>query len=227
MLLVGIVSPAQAATIAPTGDGKTIAFYGVMVHKTLSYGTLIERQSGYAALQTAGRAANWAYGKGVPPGYSPAMEDVVVASARGKVTWITDTMTPRCTGANCVVVQLLLDRAGAFFKIASGPYLASCWSVARGSVAGYTRIGVPSGYGLYGHFDPMKRVGRDELVTSTYPFGVGRTATELDTISIATDLPIKGVVHVTSDSAQSAVSYTFLDTWLKPARVEPHVTLCG
>ena len=223
---VSIGTAAQAAT-PPTGDAATIAFYKTMVQKTLSYGTLVERQTGYAALQTAGRSANWTYGEGVPLGYAPATEDIVVAAAGGRLTWVMDTMTPRCGGASCTTVQMLLDPSGAFLKILTGRYRASCWSAAHGDVAGYSRTGVPSGYGLYGRFLPMKRVGANELVTSTYAFGVGRTATELDTISLATDLPTKGLVHVGRTTTQRAFSYSFSDQWLKPERTQPHVTLCN
>jgi hypothetical protein len=223
--LLASTLPAQAATV-PTGNARTIAFYRAMADKTRLYGTNVVRQTGFASLQIDGNNPVWSNAEAAPAGFSPATEDIIIASTDGKVTWVTDLITARCSGGKCASVETLLDSSGVFSRLPSGPYSTSCWTKSQGPVAGLTKTGGPSGYGVDGYFAPMRQVGGNELVTSTYPYGNGRTATELDTISLATDLPIKGVIHVTSGRALRTFSYSFSDSWLKSSEVRPQVTVC-
>jgi hypothetical protein len=229
---VGVISllvtalPAQAVAL-PTGNSKTIAFYRAMARKTQVYGTNLVRQTGFASLQVDGKYAVWSNAEAPPAGFSPAREDIIIASTNGKVTWVTDLITARCSGGKCASVETLLDSSGVFSRQPSGPYSTSCWTKSQGPIAGITKTGGPSGYGVNGYFAPMKQVGGNGLVTSTYPYGNGRTATELDTISLATDLPIKGVIRVSSGRGLRAFYYSFSDSWLKSTEVQPRVTFCN
>ena len=77
VLGIGVISllatalPAQAVAL-PTGNAETIAFYREMAAKTHLYGTVLERQTGFASLQIVGDSFEWINAEQPPPGFSPA-----------------------------------------------------------------------------------------------------------------------------------------------------------
>ncbi len=83
----------------------------------------------------------------------------------------------------------------------------------HGPVASYTKVGVPSGYGLGGDFRSMKRVGPNEVVISTYPAGKGHVATETDVIDRATDLPLSGTTVVSGTPGEPAFTMHWSVAW--------------
>jgi hypothetical protein len=89
-------------------------------------------------------------------------------------------------------------------------------------VGGYTKVGVASGYGLFGHFDPMRRVGSNEIVTSTYAWSSNQVATEVDTIAASTRLPSAGVVRVSGATGRPAFSYHWTVRWYAARAYPPN-----
>lgn len=232
-------SGVRAATMATTGNAKTIAFYRTMVEKTRLYGGLVEQQSGFVALKSpTGKPWLISWGEGTPAGYSPASESITIAGRDGKVTWVTDKMTPQCGASvgssgvtvSCrsyVPVETILDARGKY----STEYFSAgrCWgadSISGTYVDGYAKVGVPFGYSLYGHYLPMKRTGGSEVVTSTFPWGKG-TVTEIDTINVTSHLPTKSVDHYSKDGKYPAFTEVIFNHWLKTAPVEPPVAVCS
>lgn len=234
-----ISSGVQAAKLTTTGNATAIAFYRAMVNRTRLYHGLVEEQTGFLALKSSlGKSWSDVWGEGVPAGYSPTSELITVAARSGKVTWVTDKMTPQCSvrvgssgasvgcGSN-VPVEAMLNKGGQY----STEYFSagSCWgagTIGSPYVGGYTKVGVSFGYSLYGHFLPMKRIGGRELVTSTYPWGKA-TVTEIDTIDVTSLLPIKSVFHYSKDGKYPAFTQVVVNHWLKTAPTQPRLTVCS
>jgi hypothetical protein len=251
MLVLGLVLPlaglgllagqAGAATPsvskAPTGNPKTIAFYRQVVAATAKAPGWTATFSGYTAIEESiGKqtSVNWEYYDGVPKGYDPAVDHVTAAAAGGRLTWLSDEIVPAprtcAKGSVCFLpatlpYQVLLGPSGLEGHfVASGPASLVCWAKDHGAVLGYSKVGVPTGYGLYGRFYPMRRAGGAELVTSTYPWGATQHATEVDTISIATHLPSTTVVHVSASPGHPALTLSSTYRWLGATPAEPATT---
>lgn len=247
------VAPSAAAP-APTGSAATIAFYRQMVAQTNREGGVTFVVSGYDALRdNIGKTSSvsWISGAGgLPAGYVHAIDHVTLANSAGAIAWVSDEMVPRCAppagstsggitlGCTDITYQTLLTASGVVgHYLPGGSYgtAGTCWGPDRGSsgggatVDGYSssNIGHVGSYGVFGHFFPMRRAGGSELVTSRYPFGAGRRATEVDTISIATHLPKKGVTHVTAGAGHPAFTMTWTNHWLARPPTEPVVRPCG
>lgn len=231
-------SSSQAAKLTATGDATTINFYRVMVNKTRLYSGLVEQQTGFVVIKSPlGKPWFAAWGEGPVAGYSPASEFITIAAHNGKVTWVTDKMTPQCgagvgssgVSVSCgssVPLETILDASGKYATEYFGP--GRCWSAGSISgtyVADYSKLGGPLGYSLYGHFLPMKRAGGSELVTSTYPWGKG-TATEIDTINVLTHLPMKSITHFPKVGKYPAFTDVSVNHWLTTAPIQPQVTVC-
>ena len=234
--LTAFGATASAATSAPTGNAATIAFYRLVVNATARAGAEESVQSGYSALQELPNGTtNWENGLALKSGFVPATDHIVVAAAGRRVIWVSDELVPTssCTAATtCVSVQTFLGRAGVFFRRLA-PGASTCWQVAHAlvpgsspSVGGYTKIGVPSGYGLYGHFEPMRRVGNTVYVTSSFPWGKA-TATEVDTISSVTHLPTAGSTRVSASSGAPSFSFHWTMKWPEIAPTEPTIRVCA
>lgn len=229
-------SVAQAATTGATGNAKAIAFYRLMVKTIARYDGLLQSRSGYAVVETTSTGTGWTYGSHaavVPTGFSPATEVVTDALSGGKVLWVADLMTPKCGAAgSCgtnVPARGILNTQGLYVQVLAPSKPPSCWERIpgdTGAVAGYTKLGGPV-YETNGHFDPIKRVGKNELVTSTFPWTKTSTATEIDTISLATHLPTYGVVYAPKDGAAPAFAYAWTNSWMKSAPVQPQMTMCS
>lgn len=227
-----LATAAQAATTPTTGNAKAIAFYRKMVKTVARYDGLYQSRSGFAVVKTAS-TVSWGYEiTAVPAGFSPAAEVVTTALRGGKIVWVDDLMKPQCgASGNCgtnIPVQVIWNTKGEYFQELAPSKPPSCWvhSDKVISVAGDTELGVTT-YTTYGHFDPMKRVGKNEIVTSTFAGINKETDTEVDTISLATHLPSSGVVYVTKKGGAPAFTYAWANSWTKSAPVQPQITMCS
>jgi hypothetical protein len=227
-----VIPSAQAASTAVTGNAKAIAFYKVMVKTTARYGGVVMSRVGYDVLKStiSGTFSTYYNLAVVPTGFSPAKEMVTLALSGGKTVWVADLMTPKCgASGSCgtnIPIRLLLNSKGEFYQLRAPSRPSSCWGTATSVNVGGFMPGTPA-YETIGHFDPMKRVGKNETVTSTFPWSNKRTATEVDTISLATHLPIRSVVKVPKEGATPAYSFTWTNAWLKTAPIQPKVTMCS
>ena len=220
-----------------TGNATTIAFYRLVVAATQRTAGVEETQTGYTVIEDApGKVSTFSVGSaaaGVPAGYSRAVEHIIIANKAGHVLWLSDDFVPvgcgRAAVVPCLPVEILLTSNGTAWRFDPPglPGNNSCWgTVANGVIDGYSKTGGAFGYGLYGHFEPMRHVGGAELVTSTFPWGKAQQATETDKVPVVTHLPTAGVVSVSAGPGSPAFSYRWTNHWLTAAPDQPEVTLC-
>jgi hypothetical protein len=224
-----LASAAPASAAGPSGDPATIAFYRTVVAATAKRGGILMRVSGYTSLYEARTGYfRWLDGEATPPSYVPAVDQVTIASAHGKLVWLYERAVPlpSCSHIGqrtCEGLDLFLGPSGIFYRLGN----MSCWSPAHGSVLGYTRPGEITGFALYGHFLPMRRVGNTVYVTSTYPWGK-QVATEVDTIPYSTRLPSSDNVHVAAGAGLRAFTSNFTYRgWLVAEPPKPATPACG
>jgi len=213
------------AASGPSGNTATIAFYRRVVAATRRMGTEVMTIGGsYTIVDQSGGHSHW-YTGGTPSraGYQPAADLVTIAAAGGRVKFVVDVITAvRPPGFG--PFGLLLASSGEYVLAGGAPVTFTppttaeyqpCEGRATGSpdVAHYTKVGVASGYGLYGHFGPMRRVGANEIITSTYPWDSKQIATEVDTIAAFTHLPSAGVVSVSAGNGLAGFSFRWTVRW--------------
>jgi len=231
-LAVPWATPLAAAAPGESGDPATIAFDHTLVAATEAMPGEYMVQTGYYTLNESGNGT-WSAESDAPPSknYIPVSDHVTIAARGGRVLWVSDVMVPLgfviSTGGSWGPIELVLTSRGLFSHILSGSGARSCWDHAHGSVIGYTRTGVPSGYSLGGRVSPMRRAGGTVYVKSTYPWWFKQTATEVDTISSATRLPSASVVHVSGAPGHPAFVFRQTVQWLKTPPVQPKVPLCA
>ncbi len=216
---------ARAASGGPTGNPATIAFARKVVAATRRMGTedLFLRGS-YTVVKRTTATLAW-YTDGTPPraGYMPAADDITVAASHGRVTFVVDAVTG-AGGRGFPPFGMLLTATGEYL-LAGGAsvsytpptkaFVQPCAGrdTGRPLVGGYTKVGVPSGYRLYGHFAPMRRSGANEIVTSTFAWDATQVATEVDTISATTHLPSALRVRVSAAKGHPAFSFSGRVSW--------------
>jgi hypothetical protein len=233
----GLQSPAYGAGSSVTGSAATIAFYRLVVDATQRAAAVEETQTGYSVIrETVGKDSAFTVGSaegGVPAGYARAIEHITIANKDGQVLWLSDDFVPVACGytttVSCVPVEILITDDGAVWHF-DPPTLAaanSCWeTVGTAVIDGYSKTGSPFGYSLYGRFEPMRRVGGTELVTSVYLWGGAQHATEVDTVPVMTRMPTTGVVRVSASPGHPAFSYRWTNHWLTTSPAQPNVALC-
>jgi hypothetical protein len=226
-----VLPSAQAATSGPTGNAKAIAFYREMIKATALDGGVIEYRANYAFVKetctTSGATkVSLIYDRAVAPkGYSPFGEGITLALSGGKVVWETDSLSSKSTNGSCGNTSFTLLRNSQGEYIQGEGFSSStatlCWLTADNGILG--KLGGPV-FKAFGHFDPMKRVGKNELVTSTFGNKKNPT-TEIDTISLAIDLPISSVVKIPKTGKSPAFTIASTMTWIG-SPVQPKVTMC-
>ena len=215
-----------------TGNTAAIAFYRKVVKATAATEGVEEiypPQQPLTQAKFAGKRLSWAEMQPTKAGFSPATDVVFVGAEHGKVTFVADTVLYAGKGAIFPDFGLLLTPKGEVLlangaAARTGPVTKKtpvypCAGGYSGPklVAGYDRVGIQFGYSLVGHFDKMKVVdkGKAYQVTSTYPwFGnPAQTATEVDTVPIATDLPALTVIHVSAAGKFAAFTMREANVW--------------
>lgn len=168
------------------------------------------------------------------PGFVPAKGVVWVVATAGRVRFVTESLAYGRVGTAFGPFGIVLTSRGevllggnAFPTVPSAssatPGPRPCEGTTTGpvDVGGWTKVGGPSGYGLYGDFLSMHRAGGAEIVTSTYPWGSkGQRVTEVDTISLTTHLPVRSVMHVSAAPGIPAYTLAYRDVWYR-SRVLP------
>ena len=225
---------AQAADTKPTGNAKAIAFYREMVKTVAGEGGVTEYRSGYAFVKVtcmaSGGAAvslDWSRAK-APAGYSPVTEFLATAFRGGKSVWTTDQFTPTSgvVTHNCdpkTPLRLLLNSKGGFLQVLTIGKASTCWQTFNAALL--WKIGGPE-YETFGHFYPMQKVGKNEIVDSSFTWTKTTQATEIDTISRVTHLPSSSVLHIPKVGTSPAYVDSWSSSWLKKAPAAPQVTMC-
>ncbi len=161
------------------------------------------------------------------PGFAPARGVVWVVATAGRVRFVTESLAYGGVGTTFGPFGIVLTSRGAvllggnaFPMVASAPSATPGFQPCEGTptgavdVGGWTKVGGPSGYGLYGDFLTMHRAGGAEIVTSTYPWGSkGQRATEVDTVSLTTHLPVRSVMHVSAVPGIPAYTLAYRNVW--------------
>lgn len=224
------VAAVPAAATGATGDAATLKFYAQVVRATALAPGVSYVYFGYSSVQESTNGTfNWYQSAPPPAGYFPVVDHVHFAQAAGKVIWAEDQMVPtsacRPTPARmCHTLTVLLTPSGLFSQVAGA---GRCWQRSHGSILSMTKVGWVAGYGLYGNFQPMRRVGNTVYVTSTYPWGKTRTATEIDTISYSSRLPSLGQMSVPASVGYAAFQYHWTAKWLHSSLPKPNFTVCA
>jgi len=209
----------------PSGNAVTLAFYRQVVAATRRMGTEVPTIGGsYTVVDYQASLKHW-YTGGTPSrtGYQPATDVVTVAAAGGRVKFVVDVITA-VRPPGFPPLGLLLASSGEYLLAGGAPVTLTppttasyqpCVGRTTGApdVADYTKVGVASGDGFYGHFGPMRRVGANEIITSMYPLGSKQVETEVDTIAASTHVPSAGVVRVSAGNGLSGFSYHWTVRW--------------
>jgi hypothetical protein len=216
-----------------TGNAAAIAFYRKVVKATAATEGVEEiypPQQPLTQAKFAGKRLSWAEMQSTKAGFSPATDVVFVGAEHGKVTFVADSVLYAGKGTIFPDFGLLLTAKGEVLlangaAARTGPAgkktpVYPCAGGYSGPklVAGYNQVGIQFGYSLIGHFDKMKLVDKAKAyqVTSTYPwFGnPAQTATEVDTVPIATDLPALTVIHVSAAGKFAAFTMREANIWV-------------
>lgn len=233
--------PAKAATPSKvTGNPAAIAFYRKVVKATAATDgveQLYLSQGPLTQAKYASKRLSWAEMQPKETGYAPAVDIVFVGAAGGKVTFVADSVLYDGKGPDFPNFGLLLTAKGEV--VLAGGAAARTTPAGKKTtvypcagdyggprvVAGYTKVGGTFGYSLLGHFDSLKLVdkGKEYQVTSTYPWSTSpaRTATEVDTVPIATDLPSGTVINVSAGGKFEAFTMRFANVWYRSKLYPP------
>lgn len=240
LLAVGGTQASASTTVS--GNPAVIAYFRLVSAASQRMAAQELTITGEAAIKDYVSRQSWdvttadTVGAPVPSGYVPAVQYITVAAEAGRITWISSVIvpagcpsanTPRCPGtANNVPALFLLTSAGFFIHPYRYPDL--CWSKGKGSVDGWSETGGPFGYELYGDYVSMRRVGASIQVVSTYAVGGGQTATETDTVDVATHLPTSTFINVPAASGHQGYTQHWTNRWLTTAPSQPQVgALCS
>ncbi|MDA8292089.1 MAG: hypothetical protein M0Z33_10495 [Actinomycetota bacterium] len=221
---------------AVSGNPAVIAFYRKVVAATRAATAVAEYFTATDSIAEVrvnpNRSYTW-YQLGPPnPGFTPARGVLWIVAAAGRVRFVTESFVYGGVGKSFGPFGIALSSRGevmlggnAFPRVVS-PSAASpsgslhvyqpCAGVTSGAVdvGGYVKVGGPAGYGLYGDFLSMHRAGGSEIVTSRYPWGRrGQKVTEVDTVPLATDLPVRSVQHVSAVPGIPAYTFAYSSVW--------------
>ncbi len=228
----------EAHVKGTTGNAAVIAFYRKVVAATkaadgasYAYGA----SAPFDQLKLLPKGAWSVYAESWPhAGYYPVDDTFYVGATNGRVSFVTDTIVWAGHGRQFGTfgevltargeVELFGNAAASTTPTPSQLVTQPCGGPVHGPVAGFSKVGGASGYGLYGDFRSMKRVGPNEVVVSTYPFGKGHVATETDVIDRATDLPISGRTVVSAAPAQPSYTMAWTVTWYHVPIYLPNTT---
>ena len=224
--------PTAAAPSKVTGNPAAIALYRKVVKATAAADgveQLYLAQDPLTQAKYASKRLSWAEMQPTETGYAPAVDIVFVGAAGGKVTFVADSVLYGGKGPDFPDFGLLLTgkgevilAGGAAARTTPAGKKTTVYPCAGGYsgptlVAGYPKVGVTFGYSLLGHFGSLKLVdkGKEYQVTSTYSWSTSpaRTATEVDTVPIATDLPNETVINVSAGGKFAAFTMRFANVW--------------
>ena len=223
----GRTSERLVAHETPTGNRAVIAYFRQVVAATRAADGAEYTYSASAPLDRLKLLpkGGWSvYSWSWPhPGYYPIDDTFFVGASHGRITFVTDTMTWGGHGPTFSPFGEVLSSRGEVELFGGAvatttppqhqTIMQPCDGLVHGPVASYTKVGVPSGYGLGGDFRSMKRVGPNEVVISTYPAGKGHVATETDVIDRATDLPLSGTTVVSGTPGEPAFTMHWSVAW--------------
>jgi hypothetical protein len=222
-----------------TGKPAVIAFYRKVVAATRA---ATADQATFAATDSFAQVRvnpngsySWLQLSPREPGFTPARGTFWVVAAAGRVRFVAETLAYGGVGKAFGIFGIVLTARGeillggnAFPSVGSArppSEYQPCGGTTTGTayVGGYSKVGGPSGYGLYGDFVSMHRAGGAEIVTSTYPWGTkGQRATEVDTVSLATDLPVRSIVHVSAVRGIPAFTFAYTNVWYHTRVLPPN-----
>ncbi len=222
-----VASTAHARATKATGDPAVIAYYRKVVAATdaaTGVRYVYSAAAPYDQLQFGPNhswnvwTATWPR-----PGYYPVTDVVNIGARNAKVTFVTDTFTWAGRGPTFSPFSELLTAAGevqlgggaaaSTTPTANQTAVVPCLGSVHGSVAGISKVGGASGYGLYGDFRSMRRAGANEVVVSSFPFGKGHVATETDVIDRSTLLPRSGLDVVSAAPGQPGYRIHWTVSW--------------
>jgi hypothetical protein len=225
-----VLAPAAVAGTSATGDVNAIAFYGSVLQAENGPAALRYVETGLVWMQSfTGRTSSfqWRWGVKRPSGYVAAREHVTVGLHAGIVAWVRDDLkasAPSPSGAGRPF-EVVVNKRGTFGR----------WLVAGKQFRCYLRVRpndhpFPSpGQALFsavGVFSPLVTHSDTVLVTSRWPYGLGRTATETDTVSASNQLIQSSRLRISASRTQPPISVSDTYSYLGHAPAAPRVKLC-
>lgn len=213
-----------------TGNASAIDFYRKVVAATVAADGVEQvylAQDPLTQVKYSSKGGlSWYIMQPKKAGFAPALDILFIGADHGKVTFVADTVAYGGTGPAFPPFGMLLTSKGEVVLAGGAPArttpansktpVAQCGGATKVAfVAGYDKVGVAFGYALYGHFDPIKRVGKNYEITSTYPWATNpaRTATEVDTVPVGSYLPTEGVINVSAGGAFPAFTMRWSNHW--------------
>jgi hypothetical protein len=209
-----------------SGSRSGIALARSVVH-VYSFVTAVRyHERGFVYYTAAsGQPFSWRWGSGPAAGYTAADEHAVVGLRGGRVVWWRDELTPICSGrCSTPSVELVVDSAGAFYA-----YRTASSRTCFGRLSGTTPYAVSAPvYSVAGSYRSPVIHGGLTLLTSVYAWTATQRATETDTISRRTRLPVKTSVRVVA-RASGALVFSFSSIYGNPRSTPraPVIKRCG
>ena len=223
----GVGSLAAAHATRPTGNPAVIAFYRKVVAATDAATGSQYAYTAAAPDEQLKIAPNHSWnvftGTWPRPGYYPVANEFYIGARAGHVTFVSDTLIWDGHGPSFSTFGELLTARGEVELAGGAPALTTptaaqflsqpCEGPVHGAVAGISKVGGSSGYGLYGDFRSMRRAGANEVVVSSFPDGKGHVATETDVIARSTFLPRSGTEVVSAAPGQPGYTMHWTVSW--------------
>lgn len=230
-----LLSSFSLAAAGPSGSaaGIAVARSVVKAYQSVSVESYVEHGFIFMAA-TEGKQSSfkWEYGVGPYLGLSPATEHAEVGLQNGRVKWWVDDLNPgTCSAAGpCarIPVELVADSKGLFYAFGDSAS-HTCYGHLSGTAP--VRVGQPVWY-VSGSFEPPKKSGANELVTSTYPYSIPGAqpsmATEVDKVAAASGRLLATNVTITAQPGHQLAPFSFGSTFTYPttAPQPPVVNLC-
>lgn len=227
---MAVLAPAAFAGSSATGDAAAISFYQSVVQAETGPAGLKYVETGLVWMQSyTGRSSSfqWRWGVKRPPGYLAAREQVTVGLHGGIVTWVRDDMraSSRRPGSAGQPFEVVVNKRGIFGRWLLPGKQFRCYLRVRPNDHPFPAPG-QSLFTAVGDFGPLVRNGDTVTVTSRWPYGSGRTATETDTVSATSQLVQSTRLRIGGSRTQPPISVTDLFSYLDPAPTAPRIKLC-
>jgi hypothetical protein len=171
----------------------------------------------------------WRYGDGVVPrGWLSVTEHIVVALANDRVVWWRDDLTPpRCHRHLChqIPAEMVGEATGGFLAYGDAQN-HSCYVRLSGEAR--VRLGATFDVVPSARFSAPVRRGGLILLTSSFGWAPGQTATETDALSNRTLLVDSYTVNVPQGPRPQQPAFSITATLRHPSKAPPmpSITLC-
>jgi hypothetical protein len=226
-----VLAPAAVAGSTATGDANAISFYGSVLQAETGPSALQYVETGLVWMQsfTGKRSSSfqWRWGVKRPSGYVAAREQVTVGLHAGIVSWVRDDLraSSRRPGAAGQPFEVVVSKRGIFGRWLLPGKQFRCYVAVRPNDHPFPSPGQAL-FSAVGVFSPLVTHGDTVLVTSRWPYGLGRTATETDSVSASNQLIQASRLRISGSRTQPPITVNESFSYLDQAPPAPRIRLC-